>query len=54
MAYGLIWEVVVKLVQAGFRETIAGLSDNTDWAANEHAVEIIFAVQDTNDFVFGR
>ena len=49
MVYGFIWEVVVKLVQAGFRETIAGLNDKTDWAANKDAVETQFAVPDTND-----
>ena len=49
MVYGLIWEVVVKLVQAGFRETTAGLSDKTNWAPHKDAVEIKFAVPDTND-----
>ena len=49
MVYGLIWEVVVRLVQAGFRETTAGLSDKTDWAANEDAVQIQFAVPGTSD-----
>lgn len=49
MVYGFIWEAVVKLVHAGFRETIAGLSDKTDWAANGNAVETQFTVPDTND-----
>jgi hypothetical protein len=46
--------MVVKLVQAGFRETTAGLRDKTEWAANEDAVEKQFPVPGTNDFVFGR
>ena len=50
--YSLIWEVVVKLVQAGFRDTIAGLSDKTDWAANEDAVVTKFAVPDTQMTLF--
>ena len=41
----------MKLVQAGFRETIAGLSDKTG-SANEDAVETQFAVPDTNDCIW--
>jgi len=51
--------MILKPARAGFGQAavlqaLVRASYKTDWAANEEAVVVKFAVPCTNDFVFGR
>jgi len=51
--------MILKPAHAGFGQAVVlqafvGASYKTDWAANEEAMVIKFAVPCTTDFVFGR